>query len=115
MVLYSKNVLSGVGQPLIRSIVDILKRRYGNGRIQIVGIHDISVVLGRNVNAPVREITHRMVAAAVSLFHFMCIRAVRKRHQLMSETDRKDRDIGCIELSDLLNHRCALLRVSRSV
>ena len=56
-----------------------------------------------------------MVSPTVAVFHFKGIRTCRKRHKLMSQTDRKDRNIGLIQLADLLDNTGTFLRISRSV
>ena len=57
MILYGENILSGISQSFIRSIVDIFKCRYCHGRVQRIGIYDIAVVLGGNINASRLQIT----------------------------------------------------------
>ena len=50
-------------------------------------------MMGGNINASRLQITHRMIAAAMTVLHFVRIRTVCQRHQLMSKTDRKNRHI----------------------
>ena len=55
MDLYGENVLAGVGQTLVGTVVDIDKCGNRYGRIQFVGIYHISMVLGRNIRSVVGE------------------------------------------------------------
>ena len=56
-----------------------------------------------------------MVTSAVAVLHLVRVSSRRKRHELMSQADCKNRCIGFIQLADLCNDLLALFRVSRSV
>ena len=56
-----------------------------------------------------------MICPSVSVLHLMCIRSCRECHELMSETDCKNRNSGLIELTDLVDYSSAVLRVSGTV
>ena len=73
------------------------------------------MVLGGNVYTAGLQIFDRVVAAAVSVFHFVRIRTGCQCHQLMSEADCKDRDIGIVQFADLFNNGSTFFRISRSV
>ena len=73
------------------------------------------MILRRNVDAVRRQILDRMVTSAVAVLHLVRVSSRRKRHELMSQADCKNRCIGFIQLADLCNDLLALFRVSRSV
>ena len=73
------------------------------------------MVLGGNVYTAGLQIFDRVVAAAMSVFHFVRIRTGCQCHQLMSEADCKDRDIGIVQFADLFNNGSTFFRISRSV
>ena len=56
-----------------------------------------------------------MVAAAVAVLELICVCAGRESHQLVAETDRKNRDAACVEFADLGDHASALLRIAGAV
>ena len=94
--LYGENVLAGVGQALVGTVVDIDKCGNRYGRIQLVGIYHLSMVLRRNIYSSGHQILYRMVASSVSIFHFVGICAGSQSHQLMSQTDCENRDLGIV-------------------
>ena len=49
MELYGKNILAGVGQTLVGTVVDIDECGNRYGRIQLIGIYHIAVVLRGNI------------------------------------------------------------------
>ena len=78
-------------------------------------VYRVSVVLGGNVDAARLKVFYRVVSAAVAIFQLICICACGKSHELMSETDGKNRNIGFIKLSDFFDDLRVLCRISRAV
>ena len=115
MELYGKDVLADVFESLVGAVVDVDERRNCHVRIQGIGIYDVAVVLGRNVNSSGCQVFDRVVSAAMAVFHLVGICAGCKSHQLMTKTDRKDRHIGVIQFFDFFDNGNAFLRISRAI
>ena len=96
VVLLNSNPATIMTDKDIADKVYIDKRRYGNFRIQIVGVYHISVVLRRNIHSSGFQILDRMIASSVTVFHLMGIRTGCQCHQLMSQTDCEDRCVGLV-------------------
>ena len=52
---------------------------------------------------------------ALSVLHFISVCPSRKRHELMSEANRENRNLCIVQLLDLRDDRSALFRVSGAV
>ena len=87
-----------------------LTRLFCDGRVNGGGIHRVAVVLGGDVHPVVCQILHRMIAASVTIFQFVCLCPIGKSHKLVSQTDGKDGDICLVELFDLPDDLRAGLR-----
>ena len=82
-----------------------------NGRL----VHGIPVVLGRDIDPARPEILHRMVRSPVPEFQLVGAAAHCERHELMAETDCKNRKPGKRQLSDLPDHIRIIRRIARTV
>ena len=115
MVLNCENIFSYIFQTFVGSIIHIGKCRHSNLWVKTLRIDRITMVLRRDINSSSLHIFHRVIAAAVSIFQFKSICTCSKCHELMSQTDCKDRDLCLIELADLFDHLHTGLRISRAV
>ena len=86
---------------------DILR----NGRL----VHGIPVVLRRDIDPARPEILHRMIRSSMPEFQLVGAAAHRERHELVTETDRKNRNPGKRQLSDLPDHIRIIRRIARTV
>ena len=116
MELNGKDVLSFVSHSFVCTIIYVDKCRFGNALfLKSFCIYHIAMVLWRNVNASCLKVFYRMVAAAVSVFHLMCVSACCKCHELMSKANCKDRYIRFVKFTDFFYNSSTFFRVSRSI
>ena len=73
MELYGKDVFADVFESLVGAVVDVHKGRNCHIRIQGIGIYNVAVVLGRNINSSGCQILDRVVSAAVALLLYFVV------------------------------------------
>src|SRR5438132_6613649 len=90
MVLDAERANRRRGEPFARSVVQVDVRRH-RACGQRSEVDAEAVVLRRDLDAPGRQVFHRLVRAAVPELELVRLSAERLREQLMPEADAEDR------------------------
>ena len=103
-------ILDSFNGAIVEGTVDDLHMK----PLQGIFVNHKAVVLGRNHDAVIHIVPHRLVDAAVAKEHFLCLGPARKGHDLMPHANSKDRFLAN-HLLDVVDFNRKVRRVAGAI